>query len=1112
MFSKFFQKQGASPQSPTSKSNVAKGSLTPADLNPRVIVHYGIPSTASILACDLIQRLVAVGTLDGRIKVIGGENIEALLVSPKQLPFKNLEFLQNQGFLVSVSNENEIQVWDLEQRNIASSLKWESNITAFKVIHGTSYMYLGDEHGFVSVVKYDAEQHKLVLQPYYVPTNVIADAAGISSPSYPSVVGVLPQPCSQGNRVLIAYETGLLVIWDVSEDRIVLVRGNKDLQFKGETKSGSSKENKIEVSDCTSDSDEADKEITALCWASDDGSILAVGYVDGDIMFWNLSASNPGKDQKAENLHKNVVKLQLSSGEKRLPVIVLRWSANQSASGRGCKLFVYGGDKIGSQEVLTILSLEWPGGIESLKCVGRVDLTLNGSYADTVLLPTVGEMESGGNLLFVLTNPGQLHVYDDACLAACMSRQEKNPCVSSGQYVMPISTVAPCMTVSKLGLLHRDGELSKALSKVVSAAKLKAPDTPTPGTTRWPLTGGIPSLLNEAADYQVERVYVTGYHDGSVQIWDATYPALSLIFVLGTEVPGVDIAGASASVSALEICSFTQSLAIGTECGMVRLYKLTGTSDEMSLSIVKETEKEVHTSHQADGPRCTAVFSLLNSPVCELQFAKSGTRLAVGFSCGRVAMLDVSTISVLFITDSLSHSNCPVASLAMHSFTDTDTLVNSPKESGSTILNDEEMWLAFIMTKDACLTVLDGTTGLVVSNLSIPQKPDSNAISMYILDGGDIISAGSSETIETTSEPAHSSTEHGITPVEAKAEISAQLAHFGQRSNSLLILLCFEDALHLCSLKSVIQGTTDSIKAVNLLKPCCWTSVFKKDDKECGLVLLYRNGDLEIRSLKTLDVVGESSLMNILRWNFKTNMEKTICSSNRGQILLIHGYEFAAISILALENDFRIPDSLPCIHDTVLAAAFDATLGLSPSQNKSQDTSPGILGGIIKSLQGGKLDQNAHVEEACKNDLSHLERIFSYPPFLKPSVTSTDGQDFLDLNIDDIQIDEPLIISSSSGEIKIEKEKKTERERLFEGAATDAKPKLRTPDEIRVKYRGSEDAAAAAARAMDRLIERQEKLERINERSQELQNGAEDFASMAKELAKRMEKKKWWNL
>lgn len=137
-----------------------QGCVTPADLDPRVTLHYGIPSTASILAFDRIQSLLALGTLwvnsiidfltilgissfcwhqnallffflfsvdncqylllmliwirnlltnwvgktlrhgcwifsfrcrDGRIKVIGGDHIEAVLTSPKQLPFKNLE-------------------------------------------------------------------------------------------------------------------------------------------------------------------------------------------------------------------------------------------------------------------------------------------------------------------------------------------------------------------------------------------------------------------------------------------------------------------------------------------------------------------------------------------------------------------------------------------------------------------------------------------------------------------------------------------------------------------------------------------------------------------------------------------------------------------------------------------------------------------------------------------------------------------------------------------------------------------------------------------------------------------------------------------------------------
>nr|GMC95392.1 lethal(2) giant larvae protein-like [Ipomoea batatas] len=65
--------------------------LASSELDLRISVHYGIPSTASILAFDPIQRLLAIGTLDGRIKVIGGDNIEALLVSPQQLPYKYLE-------------------------------------------------------------------------------------------------------------------------------------------------------------------------------------------------------------------------------------------------------------------------------------------------------------------------------------------------------------------------------------------------------------------------------------------------------------------------------------------------------------------------------------------------------------------------------------------------------------------------------------------------------------------------------------------------------------------------------------------------------------------------------------------------------------------------------------------------------------------------------------------------------------------------------------------------------------------------------------------------------------------------------------------------------------
>lgn len=52
---------------------------------------------------------------------------------------------------------------------------------------------------------------------------------------------------------------------------------------------------------------------------------------------------------------------------------------------------------------------------------------------------------------------------------------------------------------------------------------------------KWPMTGGIAKQVVDAED-RVGRLYVAGYEDGSVRIWDASYPVLSLLCVLPGEV------------------------------------------------------------------------------------------------------------------------------------------------------------------------------------------------------------------------------------------------------------------------------------------------------------------------------------------------------------------------------------------------------------------------------------------------------------------------------------------------------------------------------------------------------------------------------------------------
>ncbi|XP_047321291.1 uncharacterized protein LOC124925354 [Impatiens glandulifera] len=1095
MFSKLFNKSPRSSQHDIPQENV---------IHPRVGVHYGIPSSASILAFDHIQRILAIGTLDGRIKVIGGDNIEVILFSPKSCPFKHLEFLENQGFLVSVSNENEIQVWDLENRRVASSSKWESNITSFTAIYGTQYMYVGDEFGFLSVLKYDNKEGKIIHLPYHLPQNIVEDAAGISSSSCQSIVGVLPQPCSSGNRVLIAFENGLIILWDVTEDRAVIVKGTKDLQLKDDkviySPEGVTKEELVD----SSVDEQTEKEISSLCWVSSDGSILAVGYVDGDILLWNLSTDS--KNQAANN----VVKLQTSSAKKRLPVIVLHWSSSRGHTDHDGRLFVYGGDEIGSEEVLTILSLHWSSGVETFKCIHRVDLRLNGSYADMVLVPNVSAKEkTDASSLFVLSSPGHLHYYDDSCIASLVSKSDKKHSIDPLQYPMVVPTVDPCMTVCKMSSELKEGSLSAIHpeGQTVSAAKHKQMHHISQ-SSQWPITGGVPSQLFSGKN-NIKRIFIAGYQDGSVRVWDATYPTLSLILLLGSEVDGIELALANAMVSELALSSHL-ALAVGNEHGVVRLYSLMGSSDETKqCHYVTGTKHEVHDFDYKDGARVTAIFTLIDSPIRSLFFSSSGERLVVGFECGQVALLDVISSEVIFLTESLSTPSSTIVSLAIGTVPYAPN--NSSDHSNAETSVRSQTEVVFVLMSNSQIIALD-TTGHAIISLPIHSKA-SNAVSICLL--GDIFAPSdvsseehSSVSSQDTDILAKKSLEPEFSALESQSDASTQAKRSEEISLKSYFLLSSEDSLRLYSLKSLMKGENQPVCEVSIGKQCCHTMIFKKDGRPYGLILIYQTGMIEIRTLPDLKSVGNSSMTALLRWNFKNNMNKTITSSDSGMITLVNAGEFALISLLAFENDLRIPEALPALHDKVVEAAADAALNLSQFQTKKQESIQGVLSGLIKGLKREKSNDLKGQETIG----AHLEKIFSRFPFSDPSEAYNDDE-VIELTLDDIDIEEPPKIIYSAPKEKVEQKAETsDRERLFEGG-NDAQPTMRTAEEIKAKYRKAGDASAAANQARDKLLERKEKLEQLSERTAELQSGSENFASMASQLAKQMEKRsKWWNI
>ncbi|KAK7395097.1 hypothetical protein VNO78_15639 [Psophocarpus tetragonolobus] len=1098
------------------------GSLQESELDPRIVIHYGIPSTASVLAFDPIQRLLAIGTLDGRLKVIGGDNIEGLLVSPKQLPYKYLEFLQNQGHLIGVLNDNDIQVWNLESRSLVCSLQWESDITAFSVISGSHFIYVGDQHGLFSVIKFEAEEGQLLNSSYNLSAKFLREAAGFSDPSEQPIVGVLLQPSYSGNRLLIAFEDGLLILWDVSEARIVFLGGGKDLKLKDEDGNSYTETGTNPPADIVGQT-LGDKEITALCWASSTGSILAVGYLDGDILFWNLSSAAPSKDQQASP--KNVVKVQLSTEERRIPVIVLQWSnSHKSQSDSAGKLFVYGGDEIGSEEVLTVLTLEWSSGMESVRCTNRADLTLSGSFADLILLPSPGTTGlSNKDELFVLTNPGQLHLYDNDSLSTLTSEQKRTPSVCAVEFPVLVPLTDPSLTVAKLIKLPSKSNSSTILTEVVSA--LRTGSRPGSAPSSWPLTGGVPSHLSTAKGAEVERVYFVGYSNGSVLLCDATHTVLSYICYIEGEVNGIKVAGSDAQVTKLDFCSVSLLLAVGNECGLVRIYDLKGHSDGQNFHFVTETKSEVLDTPEGKGPHCSGVYSLLDSPVQALSFSNSGTKLAIGFLSGRVAVCNITSLSVLFLIDGVPSSSSAITSLVWKQEASLQSEVNSLKQSETASGNSTEEIL-FVLSRDGKINVVDCDNGKMVSNRPLHVK-ESTAISMYVIEGSISTSEASNdklqeEPLKNTPDASPDEQEEPLTAGVNSSEAdlsSSETSHSGDSQLDPLVLLCCENSLRLFSAKSLIQGHKKPIQKVKHSTSCCWTTIFKKDEKVYGLLSLLQTGTFEIRSFPDLELVAESSLLSILRWNYKVNMDKTICSDDYGQIVLANGSELAFISLLAGENEFSNLEHLPCLHDKVLAAAADAAIRFSSKQKKKQTTVPGILGSIVKGLKGGNTSQT-DVTKISTSNFDHLEDIFFKPslPHPLPTVAVPDNNE-VELDIDDIEIDEPYQpitkASTSSPDVKNKhKDKLQDREKLFEGGTNndDIKPRLRTPEEIMVTYRKTGDAASVAAQTRNKLMERQEKLERISQRTAELQSGAENFASLANELVKTMERRKWWQI
>lgn len=175
------------------------------------IVRHGFPHRPTAIAYDPMQKLLAIGNFAGSVRLLGQAGVDIHVCHDTETPVIQLLFLINEGALISVCADHSVNLWNLRQNKpgILHSLSFSrENITYCHLPYQSKWLYIGTDRGNVHMCSVE----NFVLSGYVINWNKAIQLSQKSHPGY--IVGICENPCDE-NRLLIAYETGLMVLWDL---------------------------------------------------------------------------------------------------------------------------------------------------------------------------------------------------------------------------------------------------------------------------------------------------------------------------------------------------------------------------------------------------------------------------------------------------------------------------------------------------------------------------------------------------------------------------------------------------------------------------------------------------------------------------------------------------------------------------------------------------------------------------------------------------------------------------------------------------------------------------------------------------------------------------------
>ncbi|KAM7519969.1 hypothetical protein LguiB_018931 [Lonicera macranthoides] len=1045
------------------KSGGNSDGLKSDDVNPRLVFHYGVPAGSILLAYDSFQKIIAVSTKDGRIKLFGKDNTQALLESPETLSSKFLQFIENQGILLNINVNNHIEasclrgqidkVWDVNKNFLCDVHVFEEEITSFMVVPRTLYMYVGDCLGNISVLKLDEELCNIVQMKYRIPCSA---SHGISTegPGDTAVMYVLPQPAAESKRVLIIYRDGFITLWSVQDSKAVFTTGGNVLQsLTHET-----------------------KKVTAACWACPFGSKVVIGYSNGEIFIWSIpSASNLKSElttdkESCATQSAPLCKLNLGYKLDKTPIALLKWAY---ADGKASRLYVLGSSDFSSTNLLQVVLINEH--VESR--TAKLGLHPPEACVDIEIISSANEQSKHKqDYLLLIGKSGHVYAYDDCSIEKYLLQcQSRTPPSLPKEVMIKLPFVDSSITVAKL-ITDNPYSLCSTDEDYVLMAK----NVPALFAFERQKDRSCLNSTHCSGFSKYKNLYITGHSNGAINFWDVSCPLfLPIITLIQQSEDDGSLSGVP--LTALYFDSNSRLLISGDKVGMVRIYKFKPepfTTESSFLSLQGSSKKG--TSHIISSLKLVKV----NGAVLSINTSHSLKHLAIGSDQGYVSLFETEGGNLLY--------QKPIASVLCAA------VISLSFETCS--YHGFEKNVLVVATKDSSVLALEIDTGNTVNpNMVHPKKP-SKALLMQIL-GNNIHSSDGNDASGRGSNGSEG-------PDFSKGN------SLGEATPKQLLLLCSEKAAYVYSLVHVVQG----VKKVYYKKKfhsssCCWASMFYNPDN-AGLVLLFSSGKIEIRSLPELSLLRETSIRGL---TFSSSKQTSISDSS------VNGdQEVFLLSVLFQKEIYRHLDSASQVYKKDLIVSQ----GLTSETVVQKEKKKGLFSSVIKDIKGSKAKPD-HITDAedVRRGIEELSTIFSVANFpLEPDCQEnyTMDEDEVELDIDDIDIEDPGEKPKGNSMVEaLNKQKLTSKFNAFKGKFKQTKvknekapvkeepqvdQKAGTVDQIKKKYGFTLSGATSAAKmAESKLNENWKKLQGINMKTAEMQNTAQSFSSMAKEVLRSAE-------